>query len=89
MGIGAMAGQAMAGPPAAADVRKNGTAERRTGRAEDAPAEEVDVLPAPRTVVTGVAAAIRDIAAQRAAGRLSEQEYTEQKKGLLEISRGH
>jgi hypothetical protein len=37
---------------------------------------------------TGVAAAIRDIAAQRAAGLLSEQEYAEQKKILLEISFG-
>jgi hypothetical protein len=38
--------------------------------------------------MTGVAAAIRDIAVQRAVGRLSEQEYTEQKKMLLEISFG-
>jgi PPE-repeat protein len=87
-GIGAMAGQSTAGPPAAADVQKNGRAARLTGRTEDAPAEDVEVLPAPRTVMTGVAAAIRDIAVQRAAGRLSEQEYAEQKKGLLEISFG-
>lgn len=87
-GIGAMAGQAMAGPPAAADVQKNGGTARVTGRTKDAPAEDVVVLPAPRTVMTGVAAAIRDIAVQRAAGQLSEQEYTEQKKRLLEISFG-
>ncbi|OBA83148.1 hypothetical protein A9W99_08920 [Mycobacterium sp. 1164966.3] len=88
MGIGAMAGQAMAGPPAAADVQKNGGAAWLTGRTEDAPAEDVEVVPAPRTVMTGVAAAIRDIAAQHAAGLLSEQDYTEQKKSLLEISFG-
>jgi hypothetical protein len=40
-------------------------------------------------VVTGVAAAIRDIARQRDEGRLSEQEYKEQKKRLLEISFRH
>jgi hypothetical protein len=39
--------------------------------------------------VTGVAAAIREIARQRDQGRLSEQEYTEQKKRLLEISIRH
>jgi hypothetical protein len=50
---------------------------------------EAEVSPAPRTVVTGVAAAIRDIARQRNEGRLSEQEYTEQKKRLLEISIRH
>lgn len=87
-GIGAMAGQAMAGPPAAADVQKNGGAARLNGRTENAPAEDVEVVPAPRTVMTGVAAAIRDIAVQRAAGLLSEQEYTEQKRSLLEISFG-
>jgi hypothetical protein len=40
-------------------------------------------------VVTGVAAAIRDIARQREQGQLTEQEYHEQKKRLLEISAGH
>jgi PPE-repeat protein len=84
----AMAGQAMAGPSAAATAEKNSGPAWLTGRTEDAPAEDVEVLPAPRTVMTGVAAAIRDIAAQRAAGLLSEQEYAEQKKILLEISFG-
>jgi hypothetical protein len=88
MGTGAMAGQSTAGPPAAATVEKNAGPAWITGRTEDAPAEDVEVLPAPRTVMTGVAAAIREIAMQRAAGRLSEQEYTEQKKSLLEISFG-
>lgn len=88
MGIGTMAGQSTAEPPTAADVQKNGRTAQLTGRAEDALAEDVEVSPAPRTVMTGVAAAIRDLALQRAAGRLSEQEYTEQKKILLEISFG-
>lgn len=88
MGIGAMAGQPMVGPSATADGQKRATAAQLIGHNEDAPAEEVDVIPAPRTVMTGVAAAIRDIAVQRAAGLLSEQEYTEQKKMLLEISLG-
>ena len=88
MGIGGMAGQATAGPPAVANVQKNARPARLTGRSEDAPSDDAEASPAPRTVMTGVAAAIRDIAVQRAAGRLSEQEYTEQKKRLLEISFG-
>lgn len=88
MGIGAMAGQPMPGPSAAAGGPKNAAAAQLIGSNEDAPAEEVEVIAAPRTVMTGVAAAIRDLAGQRAAGLLSEQEYTEQKKMLLEISFG-
>jgi PPE-repeat protein len=89
MGIGGMAGQAMAGPPAAADnqhTAKPVTHARLSARPDDG---EAEASPAPRTVVTGVAAAIRDIARQRAEGRLSEREYSEQKKRLLEISAGH
>jgi PPE-repeat protein len=93
MGIGGMAGQAMAGPPAAGDAQENGKpvtharlTPRVTGTASDG---EPEATPAPRTVVTGVAAAIRDIAKQRAQGYLTEQEYNEQKKRLLEISSGH
>jgi hypothetical protein len=63
---------------------------RLTGRATEPAADDDDTeaSPAPRTVMTGVAAAIRDIAKLRAEGRLSEQEYTEQKKQLLHISFG-
>jgi PPE-repeat protein len=93
MGIGGMAGQAMAGPPASGDTQENGKpvtharlTPRVTGTASDG---ESEATPAPRTVVTGVAAAIRDIAKQRAQGYLTEQEYKEQKKRLLEISSGH
>ena len=93
MGIGGMAGQAMAGSPAAGDAQENGKpvtharlTPRVTGVASDG---EPEATPAPRTVVTGVAAAIRDIAKQRAQGYLTEQEYAEQKKRLLEISSRH
>lgn len=89
MGMGGMAGQAMAGSPAAGAVEENGRPVRLTGSAADSPADDdVEITPAPRSVMTGVAAAIRDITRQRADGRLNEQEYTEQKKRLLEISFG-
>jgi len=93
MGIGGMAGQAMAGPPAA-DPNSNGgkavpharLTSRVTGEVGD---DEADVVPAPRTVVTGVAAAIREIAKLRDQGRLTEEQYAHQKKELLEISIKH
>lgn len=89
MGIGGMAGQAMAGPPATGEPEQNGRPVRVTGRPVDPAADdEVEASPAPRTVMTGVAAAIRDIAKLRAEGRLTEQEYNEQKKQLLQISFG-
>jgi PPE-repeat protein len=93
MGIGGMAGQAMAGPPAAGEPQESGRAvtharvtPRVTGETSDGQPEP---QPAPRTVVTGVAAAIRDIAKQRDRGYLTEEEYKEQKKRLLDISSGH
>jgi hypothetical protein len=92
MGIAGMAGQAMAGPPVADDSQhsKPVTHARLTGRAGDSAADDdADVVPAPRTVVTGVAAAIREITKQRAQGYLTEEEYKEQKKRLLEVSIRH
>ena len=93
MGIGGMAGQAMAGPPATGAGQDSGkplTHARLTGRtAGAADDDEPDVTPAPRTVVTGVAAAIREITKLRDAGRMTEQEYKEQKKRLLEVSIRH
>ena len=99
MGLAGMAGQGMAGPPVADDSQDSGKAvthARLTGRipgaattGDGAADGDAQASPAPRTVVTGVAAAIRDIARQRDEGRLSEQEYTEQKKRLLEISIRH
>ena len=93
MGIAGMAGQAMAGPPVTDDSQESNkpvTHARLTrplgGGAGDV---ETEATPAPRTVVTGVAAAIRDIAKQRAQGYLTEQEYKEQKKRLLEVSIRH
>jgi PPE-repeat protein len=90
MGLGGVAGQAMGGnsAPAAgkavthARLTNHVAGERSTGPAND----DVEASPAPRTVVTGVAAAIRDIAKQRDQGQLTEQEYHEQKKRLLEFS---
>jgi hypothetical protein len=93
MGLAGMAGQGMAGPPTADDNQESSkpvTHARLTGRAVAGAGDvEAEATPAPRTVVTGVAAAIRDIAKQRAQGYLTEQEYKEQKKRLLEISSGH
>jgi PPE-repeat protein len=96
MGLGGMAGQAMAGNPAAATgesgkpvtharLTNRVVGEHSTGAAND----DVEASPAPRAVVTGVAAAIRDIAKQRDRGQLTEQEYHEQKNRLLEISAGN
>ena len=93
MGLAGMAGQAMAGPPVADDSQDNGkpvTHARLTGGVPGATGDgEPEVTPAPRTVVTGVAAAIRDITEQRDQGYLTEEDYREQKKRLLEISVRH
>jgi PPE-repeat protein len=93
MGLAGMAGQAMAGPPAAGDTQESGkpvTHARLTPRVTGAAIDgEPEATPAPRTVVTGVAAAIRQIAKLRNEGSLTEQEYKEQKKRLLEVSIGH
>jgi hypothetical protein len=72
----AMLGQAMAEPPppgAQPDAQPAHRARpsRHTAGAPDE--DDVTIVPAPRTVVTGVAAAIRDIASQRAQGLLTEQ----------------
>jgi PPE-repeat protein len=93
MGLAGMAGQAMAGPPAADASQDSGkpvTHARLTGRTPGAAADvEPDASPAPRTVVTGVAAAIREITKLRDNGRLTEEEYRDQKKHLLAISIRH
>jgi PPE-repeat protein len=93
MGLAGMAGQAMVGPPVDDAGRESGkpvTHARLTARGPGTASDgEAEATPAPRTVVTGVAAAIRDIAKQRAQGYLTEEEYREQKKRLLEISIRH
>ena len=93
MGLAGMAGQGVAGSPAADASQDSGkpvTHARLTGRTPGAAADvEPDASPAPRTVVTGVAAAIREITKLRDNGRLTEDEYREQKKDLLAISIRH
>jgi len=93
MGLAGMAGQAMVGPPNAGDSQESSKAithARLVGRGPGAAGDgEAEVSPAPRTVVTGVAAAIREITKLRNEGRLTDEEYKEQKKRLLEISVRH
>jgi PPE-repeat protein len=92
MGLAGMAGQAVAGPPAndPHDSGKPVTHARLAARGPGAAVDdEPEVTPAPRTVVTGVASAIREITKLRDEGRLTEEEYKKQKKHLLEISIRH
>jgi len=97
MGLAGMSGQATAGPPASGDVQKNGKAVTHArltprfglGTTPGDRAAEAEVVQAPRTVVTGIAAAIRDIARLRDEGRLSAEEYDQEKKRLLEFSIRH
>jgi PPE-repeat protein len=93
MGLAGMSGQAMAGPPAADPGQDSGKALTHARLAATGPRAANDgetmASPAPRTVVTGVAAAIREITKLRNEGRLTDQEYKEQKKHLLEISVKH
>ncbi|GFG67799.1 putative PPE family protein PPE29 [Mycobacterium kubicae] len=83
----AMVGQAMSGlpSPGARESAIPLNHARLSGHMEGAPTNDcVEASPAPRTVMTGVAAAIREIARQRAEGLLTEAEYNEHKKHLLE-----
>jgi hypothetical protein len=54
------------------------SAEAATAAGEDAAAESE-----PRTVVTGIAAEIRDFARLRDEGLISDEDYTEQRNRLL------
>jgi PPE-repeat protein len=74
----ALVGQALAGPP-------RPTVEQNVRPVTHARPAAPAVKP-PRKVVTGVVAAIRAIARQRAEGLLSDEEYDERKKDLLESS---
>lgn len=88
----AMLGQAMAEPPpsgAQPDAQPAHRARPSRHTAGTPDGDGVTIVPAPRTVATGVAAAIRDIASQRAQGLLTEQEYQEHRKSLLHISHEH
>jgi PPE-repeat protein len=88
MGLGGMAGQAMAGPPEAAGGSQSGKAVTRPGgvaRATRAAAdgESKESQHNPRIVVTGVAAAIREITKLRDQGSLTHEEFLEQRNRLL------
>jgi PPE-repeat protein len=92
MALAGMAGRAMAGTVGTgvgrggkstndAAARANAapkTADRRTTGSDDGAAQTK-----PRTVVTGVAAELREFAKLRDEGILTDQEYTEQKNRLL------
>lgn len=85
MALAGMAGRAMAGTvgTGASRVAKTAKApakpvERKTIGGDDEAAE-----PKPRTVVTGVAAELREFTKLRDEGILTDEEYTEQKNRLL------
>ncbi len=87
LGLATMTGRAMAGPPnSSIEADGKPTIGRRLAAfaGEPAPDDTSETSHAnPRIVVTGVAARIRDIAKLRDQGRLTEEEYTEQKRRLL------
>ncbi len=86
LGLAAMTGRAMAGPPNNSVEDAKPTIGRRVAAfaGEPTPDSTGEASHAnPRIVVTGVAARIRDIAKLRDEGRLTEEEYTEQKRRLL------
>jgi PPE-repeat protein len=88
MGLAGMSGQAMAGPPEPAGDWQSGkavTRPRAAARATGAPADGEGKASQhnPRIVVTGVAAAIREIAKLRDQGSLTHEEFLEQRNRLL------
>jgi PPE-repeat protein len=95
MALAGMAGSAMGGNRGTADGRDGGKAAAgqrvaaRAGRAATpgdgmaADSKGQATQSNPRMVVTGIAAKIREIAKLRDEGRMSDEEFTEQKKRLL------
>jgi len=86
MGLAGMTEHTLAGPPSCR--REDGTKvtdQPRVARSESAaPDGDGEPSPAkPRIVVTGVAAKIREITKLRDEGRLTAEEYTKLRKGLL------
>lgn len=89
MGLAGMSGQAMAGTPDPGTSADSGTKASRprtaaftsTGTVAGGKAEVSQHNP--RIVVTGVAAAIREITKLRDQGMMTHEEYTEQKNRLL------
>jgi PPE-repeat protein len=85
LGLAGMAGSGLAGPPGGGtdgDRTKIGQqlSARAGGTAADAP---IEGTPAPRLVLTGIAARIREIAGLRDQGILTDEEYTAEKNRLL------
>jgi PPE-repeat protein len=84
LGLAGMAGSGLAGQPGGTDGDRTKIGRRISARvggaAGDAP---IEATPAPRVVVTGVAARIREIAKMRDEGRLTDEEYTAEKNRLL------
>jgi PPE-repeat protein len=85
LGLAGMLGPGMAGTPGGGtDGDRTKLGQRMSARPGSVPADaQVEATPAPRAVVTGVAARIREIAKLRDEGRLTEEEFTEQKNRLL------
>jgi PPE-repeat protein len=89
MGLAGMLGPAMAGSPGAGggqDGSKAADGKRvaaTSGTHAANGGEDQGSQDKPRTVVTGVAARIRQLARLRDAGRLTDEEFTEQKNRLL------
>jgi PPE-repeat protein len=92
MALAGMAGRAMAGTVGTGVGRGGKTARGSAARANAAPStadrkttggDEDAAQTKPRTVVTGVAAELREFAKLRDEGILTDQEYTEQKNRLL------
>ena len=92
MALAGMAGRAMAGTVGTGVSRGAKTAKGAVARTNDAPktadrktsaGEDGNAQAKPRTVVTGVAAELREFAKLRDEGILTDEEYTEQKNRLL------
>jgi PPE-repeat protein len=82
MGLAGMAGRAMAGTQGTGSGKDGGKA-ATTGDRAATDGKGRASQDKPRLVVTGVAARIRQLAKLRDEGRLTDEEYTEQKNHLL------
>ena len=85
LGLAGMLGPGMAGTPGGGtDGDRTKLGQRLSARPADAANDtQIEAVPAPRAVVTGVAARIREIAQLRDEGRLTEQEFVDEKNRLL------
>jgi Short C-terminal domain len=92
MALAGLAGRAMAGTVGTGVGRGGKTIKGAAARANTAPntpdrkttgSDDGAAQTKPRTVVTGVAAELREFAKLRDEGILTDQEYTEQKNRLL------